>query len=77
MKIAFVRELSEEEVEQFPKWSSTTDKILEVVKSKGSVSNKELQQLTSYKLNTINAQVSILRKYGVVKNLDGVEKKTT
>ncbi len=76
MKIAFVKELSGEEVEHFPKWSSTTDKILEIVKSKGSVSNKELQQLTSYKLNTINAQISILHKYGAVKDLDGVGKRT-
>lgn len=77
IKIAYLRSLPKQEMERAPKWSATTDKVVEIVKSKGRVTNLELQRLTSYKLNTINAQISILRKHGVVRDLDGMTRTKT
>lgn len=68
MKVIYVREPTEEEIEKTSKWSATTEKVLQAVKSKGSISPTELQQATSYQPNTIYAQISILRRMGLVED---------
>jgi DNA modification methylase/DNA-binding transcriptional ArsR family regulator len=68
MKVIYVREPTEEEIEKTLKWSSTTEKVLQVIRSKGSVSPAELQQATGYQLNTIYAQLSILRRMGLIED---------
>ena len=68
MKVTFVREPTEEEIARTLKWSATTKRVLQVVKSKGSIASKELQQTTGYKPSTIYAQISILRRMGLIED---------
>jgi DNA modification methylase/DNA-binding transcriptional ArsR family regulator len=66
MKVVYIREPTEEEIEKTLKWSATTEKILGAIRSKGSASPTELQQATGYQLNTVYAQLSILRRMGLI-----------
>jgi DNA modification methylase/DNA-binding transcriptional ArsR family regulator len=74
MKVVYVREPTEEELEKTLKWSATTEKVLQAIKSKGSISPAELQQATGYQLNTIYAQLSILRRMGLIEDDHSVVK---
>lgn len=69
--MTFVREPDEAEVTPIYKLSTTAEKILNVIKSSGTTTNKELQQLTGYKIGTINAQISILRRRGLIESNRG------
>jgi len=69
MEIKYIREPAEEEVSKVPKWSATSERILEAIKTKRSVSTVDLSRLTGYKLSTINAQISILRQMGLIENV--------
>lgn len=68
MQVTYVREPTEEEIGKAPKWSATSVRILDVIKTKRSVTNTELSCITGYKLSTINAQISILRRMGLIEN---------
>jgi DNA modification methylase len=52
------------------RWTATTTKVLQVIRYKRSVTNKELARITGYKISTVNAQVSILRNIGVIRDED-------
>jgi len=66
MKIYFLRAPTEQQKMHEAKWSKTTDKILDVIKSKGEMDTKSLVKMTGYKVSTVNAQISILRRLGLV-----------
>ncbi|MEM2211069.1 MAG: winged helix-turn-helix transcriptional regulator [Nitrososphaerales archaeon] len=66
MKVYFIREPTKQQKKHEAKWSKTTEKILNVIKSKGEIDTRTLAEITGYKLGTINAQVSILRRLGLV-----------
>jgi hypothetical protein len=68
MKVTYVREPTEEEIAKSTKWSATTEKILKLVKLKGSITNTELQQATGYQPGIIYAQISILRRLGLIED---------
>ncbi|MGQ9468877.1 MAG: winged helix-turn-helix transcriptional regulator [Nitrososphaerales archaeon] len=48
------------------RWCKTTERILEVIKSKGEIDTNSLAKMTGYKITTVNAQVSILRRLGLI-----------
>jgi len=66
LEVRFTREPTIEEVSQEKKWSATSQKILEMIKSKDSTTTQQLEQTTGYKLSTVQAQVSILRRLGLI-----------
>lgn len=66
LELKFVREPTPEEVSQAEKWSSTSRKILEAVKSNSYITTLQLEQITGYKPGTVRAQVSILRRMGLI-----------
>jgi DNA modification methylase len=68
MKIIYIREPTEEQIAKTLKWSATTERVFEVVKSKGSITNTELQQVTGYQPGTIYAQIGILRRMGLIQD---------
>ena len=70
MEVTYIREPIEEEVSKVPKWSATSERVLEAIKTKRSVSTVELSRITGYKLGTISAQISILRRMGLIENLN-------
>jgi site-specific DNA-methyltransferase (adenine-specific) len=67
LEVRFIREPTAEEIYQAKAWSSTSQEILETVKIKRFVATKQLEQLTGYKSGTVRAQVSILRRMGLIK----------
>jgi len=69
MEVKYVREPTEEEVSKVPKWSGTSERVLEIIKTKCSVSTVDLSRLTGYKPGTISAQISILRRMGLIENI--------
>jgi len=69
MEVKYIQEPTGEEVRKVPKWSATSERILEVIKTKRSVSTAELSRITGYKLGTISAQISILRRMGLIENV--------
>lgn len=68
LQVAYVRLPTDDEILNTPKWSGTTKRLLDVIKTKKITSNVELQQVTGYKLNTVNAQISIMRRLGLIRN---------
>ena len=67
LEVRFARELTIEEVSQEKgKCSATSQKILGITKIKNSITTEQLEQITCYKLSTARAQVSILRRLGLI-----------
>jgi len=66
LEIRFTREPTVEEISQAKKWSATSQKIFETIKSKDSITTQQLEQITGYKPSTVRAQVSILRRLGLI-----------
>lgn len=66
MEIAFLREPNHEEVAHIPKWGRTSERILRLIQEKGPIGKAKLAELTGYSIGTINAQLSILKRAGLV-----------
>lgn len=66
MEVRFTREPTIEEVSQEKKMEHYKPKILELIKIKDSITTQQLEQITGYKLSIARAQVSILRRLGLI-----------
>lgn len=66
MEVRFTREPNGKEISQAEKWSTTSRKILETIKSRDFITTEQLERITGYKSSTVRAQVSILRRMGLV-----------
>jgi len=66
LDIRFIREPTAGEIYRTKTWTSTSQEILEAVRTRRSVAPKQLEQLTGYKSSTVRAQVSILRRMGLI-----------
>jgi hypothetical protein len=64
--LCFVREPTEQQKTYEPRWSMTTIKVLSEIKSRRTVESHFLASITGYKMGTINAQASILRRMGLI-----------
>lgn len=66
MEVRFIREPTIEEISQAKKWSATSQKIFETIKIKDIIATEQLEQITGYTPSTVRAQVSILRRMGLI-----------
>jgi len=66
VKVYFIRDPTKQQKKHEKKWSRTTERILEAIKLKGEIDTDSLAKITGYKINTVNAQVSILRRLGLI-----------
>ncbi|MBI2183438.1 MAG: winged helix-turn-helix transcriptional regulator [Thaumarchaeota archaeon] len=70
MLVRFLREATTDDKEIEKRWTKTTERVLAVVMAAKTVESKELAKKTGYSLGTVHAQLSILKRMGLITKVD-------